>query len=131
MAVESPRSRSLEAAKGCMKTGRRPTMRCTWNLATLTGALHDLHPSGAMRHAWLAGLASILSCFPRTGVAQVPAWYPPHNLVVPTVSVAVSLDSTTADFRDNYTVANGSTAQQRITFKVNSRGDRVAVLCCP
>lgn len=66
-----------------------------------------------MRHAWLVGLTAI-SCLPRTGAAQVPAWYPPHNLVVPTVSVAVSLDATTADFTYSYAVANGASAQQRI-----------------
>ena len=46
--------------------------------------------------------------------AQAPADYPWHNQVQPSVSVAVDLDPATADFRYNYTVANGAAAQQRI-----------------
>jgi hypothetical protein len=50
-----------------------------------------------------------------TASAQTPADYPWHNQVQPSVSVAVDLDPTTADFRYHYTIANGAAAQQRIS----------------
>ena len=46
--------------------------------------------------------------------AQESSWYPPHNLVQPTVTIAVSIDPPTGDFLYAYTVSNGTAAQQRV-----------------
>jgi hypothetical protein len=55
--------------------------------------------------------------------AQQPSWYPPHNLVQPTVTLSVNLDPITGDFLYSYTVANGAGAQQRVNeFHVQSTG---------
>lgn len=55
------------------------------------------------------GLAAVVSVASR----QVES-YPATNLVDPTVTTAVRLDSATGDFVYGYSIANGSSAQQRI-----------------
>lgn len=57
---------------------------------------------------------ALLVCATATAPAQVPADYPWHNKVQPSVTVAVDLDPVTADFRYNYTFANGAAGEQRI-----------------
>lgn len=55
--------------------------------------------------------------------AQQASWYPPHNLVQPTVSVSVALDSGSGDFLYSYSVTNGTGAQQRVNeFHIQSTG---------
>lgn len=47
--------------------------------------------------------------------AQIPATYPWHNRVQPSIWVAIDLDPATADFRYVYTVGNGAGAEQRLS----------------
>jgi hypothetical protein len=55
--------------------------------------------------------------------AQQPSWYPPHNLIQPTVSVSVNLDPATGECLYSYAVANGPGAQQRVDeFHIQSTG---------
>jgi hypothetical protein len=64
--------------------------------------------------------------------AQQPSWYPPHNLIQPTVSVSVSLDPATGEFLYSYAVANGAGAQQRVDeFHIESTGRVTGAISAP
>ena len=62
----------------------------------------------------LSGFAA-LSLSAVVANAQTPDWFRPHNLVTPTVTVTASLDPS-GDFRYRYTIANGTSAQQKINM---------------
>jgi hypothetical protein len=58
-------------------------------------------------------VATVVSSAPGAAQSSPPSWYLPRNLVAPTVSASVSLDPD-GNFRYRYTVANGTTAQQKV-----------------
>jgi len=63
----------------------------------------------------LATLAAITGLMSASVQAQTPSWYRPHNLVVPTVTASVSLD-TSGNFRYRYSLSNGTSAKQKISY---------------